>query len=312
MKIIFPFFIFIVLIFTPQLVGATSLSPSIIDLKLDPGSATTVEIKLYNETTEDVYINGSIEKFVPKGDHGEAETLPFTITDASVNWIKLPTNSLVLKPGEEVSVPVIISVPSTADIGGYYLAVMWESSAGPKLEKSHQTLISSRIGSLVLLEVNGSTDSNLELVDVGITGDKKIYASSDLNFYLKLRNPGNVHQRPQGSIIIKNFFGKTIDILPINFEKSAILPNMTRIFETNWQTAVSEPNIEPNFMTKISHGFFGRYSAKYIVDYGDNKSLISNPIYFWIIPWTLLLVILVSVLLMYLIIRFIKKRLKNI
>ncbi len=299
----------LVSIFIPKLVGATSLSPSIIDLKLDSGESATYEIKLYNETAADVYIDGTIEKFVPIGERGEAKILPFDISDRAINWITLPKNSLVLKPGEEVSVPVTISVPKTADIGGYYLAIMWESSSGPKSEKSHQTLISSRIGVLVLLEVNGVSNSSLELVDFGIDGNQKIYNDSDLNFYLKLRNPGNIHQRPQGSIIIKNFFGNTIDVLPINLEKGSILPNTTRIFETAWNDNITESQELNN--SWLSNLFFGKYSAKYIVEYGDDKSLISEPVFFWIIPWTLIIIILIILLLIIIIIRLIRYKFKK-
>lgn len=312
MKKLFTFLLLAAFLYIPQIAGATSVSPAIIDIQLDPGQSTTYEIKLYNETKEDVFINGSIEKFIPKGERGEAQVVPFDIADKAVNWLKLPNNSIVLKPGEEISVPVIVEVPTTADVGGYYLAVMWESSSGPKTEKSHQTLISSRIGVLMLLEVKGDFNRNLEIVDFNLVENKKFYSNSALDFFLKLRNTGSVHLRPEGSIIIKDFLGRTTDVLSVNFEKGAILPNTTRVFSIGWKNQDDKLNIISGFTNQFTNFAFGRFSAKAIIDYDTDKTLESNNIYFWIIPWPLILIILFVLIIIFLIARKIKNKKKNI
>jgi len=296
----------VIIIFGPQVVGATSLSPTIFDLKLAPGESATYQIKLFNETSETIYIDGSIEKFIPQGETGAAQILPFDVTDQSINWLKLPNNSLVLKPDEEISVPVIIDVPRTADIGGYYLAVMWQSAPNPQSTKSDQTLISSRVGSLVLLEVTGEVNHNLEIVDFDFKNNSKFYLNRPVDFFLRLRNSGSVHERPQGSIVIKNFFGQTIEALDINFARSAILPNTTRIFEVAWAK-----NSELYPLKKIFNFTIGFYSAKVIIDYGDNQSLISEPIYFWVIPWPILILTLIIIIIVIILIKVFKKRFSN-
>lgn len=292
MKIYYFFCWLSIVFFIPTTVGATSVSPAIIDLELDPGQSITQEIILYNETDEDIFINGSIEQFKPKGEVGEAEILPFNVTDTSVNWIKLPNNSLVLKPGEEVAVPVIVNVPITADVGGYYLALMWESSSGPESNKSHQTLISSRVGVLILLTVNGEINSNLEINNFELTKNKNFYSNTDINFLLRLRNTGSIHVRPQGSVVIKNFVGKTVEILSINNEQGAILPNTNRIFNISWIDNDVKFKIISNFINQLTDFSFGKFSAKAIVDYGNDQSVESEVVYFWMIPWPLILFVI--------------------
>jgi len=297
MKIYYFFSLFILLILNPFRVDAITVSPAIIDLQLDPGDSITREITLYNETTDDLFIDGVIEKFVPNGENGQADILPFDITDSSVNWIKLPINSLVLKVGEGITVPVIVTVPVTADVGGYYLAVMWQSSTAPKTEKSHQTLIASRVGVLMLLGVNGEINNNLEINNFELRESKDIYTNTSIDFLLRLRNIGNIHLKPQGSVIIKNFLGKTVEVLPINQEQRAILPNSNRIFNTAWHADSDQFNFISKIVSQLTDFSVGRFSAKAIVDYGNDQSIESKPIYFWVIPWPLILLVIVSLVL---------------
>ncbi len=298
-----------IFVFIPASVLATTISPIIIEAQLDPGQAKTYKIQLYNETKEDIFLNGSIEKFVPKGENGEAQILPFDISDKAVNWLKLPNNSLILKADEEISVSVIIDVPKTADVGGYYLAIMWESSAGPKSIKNSQTLVSSRVGALVLLEVMGEVNSNLEIVNFDLKTPQNFYNGLPIDFLLRLRNYGNIHLRPQGSIIIKNFLGQTVEALPLNDKQGAILPNTTRIFETVWGLN-GQQNLFSILANQLTHFTIGRFSAQALVTY-DNKSLDSNIIYFWVMPWPILVLILILLVIIIVLTKILKKKKKK-
>lgn len=295
-RILFSIGLGLVVIFLPQASSALTIAPAIIDAKLDPGASRTYQIHLYNETKEDLFIDGSIEKFTPKGERGEAQIKPLEIADQAAKWLQLPDNSLVLKAGAEITVPLIITIPQTAEVGGYYLALMWQSSAGPKSNKSSQTLVASRVGALVLLEVAGAVNNNLELVDFYLTNPAKVYASLPTDFTLRLRNSGSVHQRPQGSVIIKNFLGQTVAALPFNEKLGAILPSTTRIFTTE------EKNQAENFLSvltgQLTHLAFGRFSAQALITYGADQNLDSNIIYFWVLPWPVLIFILALIVVM--------------
>ncbi|MDO8669783.1 MAG: hypothetical protein Q7K65_05885 [Candidatus Buchananbacteria bacterium] len=310
MKFLFPLSLLFIFIFLPFSASALTIAPAIIDINLDPGQSQTYQLQLYNETGEDIFLNGSIEKFEPKGENGQTQILPFDVSDKSVNWIKLPNNSLVLRPGESISVPVVIDIPKTAGLGGYYLAVMWESSSGPQSAKSHQALVSSRVGELVLLEVKGEVNNNLEIIDFNLKTTRNFYSSLPIDFFLRLRNSGNIHERPQGSIIIKNLLGQTVEALTVNGQSGAILPGTIRVFETVWSLDENK-NLFSNLAEELRHFAIGRFSAQALVTYGDGKSLDSELIYFWVIPWLPLALIVLFLLAVAALIKVFKRKNKH-
>jgi hypothetical protein len=289
----------------PHAVEATTLSPALLDISLQSGESAAYEITLYNESEESIVLDGSIEKFVPRGEYGEVDILPFDITDASINWIKLPTNSILLEPGATISVPVIVNIPTTADIGGYYLAVMWESSSGP-LTAGNNTRIVSRVGTLLLLTVDGDVKNSLELTSFSLEDPKNFYDSLPIEFSTRLRNTGNIHQRPEGSVVIKNFLGGTTEVIKFNSASGSILPQTNRIFQTTWGVD-SDSGLVNIILDQINNFNIGRFSAKIIVEYEEENRLISDEIYFWVFPWQVLLIIFVVVLLITLIVIKIKR-----
>jgi hypothetical protein len=289
-KILKIFFIITFLLVGIKSASATTLSPIIIDAKIYPGESAVYEIKLYNETENDLYLQGSIEKFTPKGDNGEVNILPPVVSDVSVTWVKLPSNSIVLEPGDAISIPVAIEVPKTADVGGYYLVVMWESSSGPETG-STQAQIVSRVGTLVLLDVLGEVESELEIVDFDFKNLSTFYSSLPVNFSTRLRNGGNVHQQPGGSVIIKDFLGRTIATPSFNSNKNFILPNTVRVFYSNWGDNDGS-GVFSFFKKQFTNFAIGRFSAKAIIDYNNGEDLMSEEIYFWVFPWKNIIVII--------------------
>lgn len=296
---------FLVVLFLPTVSGATTLAPMVIDAKIAPGESGIYELVLYNETDQDIVLNGEIEKFIPRGESGGVSIVSPVISDVAVTWIKLPSNSLFLKPGDLVSVPVVIAVPNTADVGGYYLAIMWETAPGP-LTSQNQAIVTSRVGTLVLLEVTGETTSELELVDFELKETKSIYNGLPIEFSTRLRNTGNTHQRPEGSIIVKDFFGRTIDAPLFNPGNSAILPNTTRVFKSFWGDSQGD-GLVSTVVSQFTNFAIGRFSAKAIITYGETDIIVSEEIYFWVIPWYFIS-ILVIILILFL---YIRKKIKR-
>lgn len=294
-----------------QSAQATTISPLIVEIDLDPGQVDQTIMKIFNETDQDLYLNGSIETFQPKGEGGEAEILPADVANESISWLKLPLNSIALNPGEAIQVPLIIDIPSNAGVGGYYFAIMWETVAGPKLE-NNQVGISSRVGTLILLKINGEVQEELKISSFNLKNKGKFYNSLPIVFLSHLKNSGNIHLKPQGHITIKNIFGQVSEVLPFNNQNGNILPQSIRRFETTWPNNLSSD--KHNFLSGLKFEFknfiFGKFTAQLQLDYGSQPQRnYSEEIGFWIIPWRISLSLLVVVIL-FLVIRIIgfKKR----
>ena len=289
-----------VIINWPSASRAMTISPLTWEVEIEPGQTEQNFINLTNENaSEDLYVNGYVEVFKPKGTRGEAQVAAPAVADQAVAWVRLPQNSLKIKPQETARVPLIISVPETASAGGYYLAIMWETAASHR-QNINQVRVSGRVGLLVFLQVAGSAKEELTLESFGFLSEQRIFNYLPVGFTSRLVNSCNVHLKPQGLIIIKNIFG-VAEVLPFNPEKNNILPSSTREWDNVWQkkAAISGTGFWSELKREINNFAGGRYSAQLVVEYGQSRqSWESEKIFFWVWPWRLSAVAIGAVLLM--------------
>lgn len=262
---------------------AFSISPPLLDLKANPGQTVTAKIKLTNVSASDLVIKTQLNDFAAKNESGE----PNIIFDDSNSghslkqWIKSPDPfSLGSKQTKTIEVP--ITVPANAEPGGHYAVIRFTGSA-PEAEKSGVAL-SASIGSLVLLQVSGDikqSASLLEFFSADSNGKQlAFFENGPIMFSARVKNDGNVHLKPTGTIEIYNGLGQKIDTLRLNGDPQntqdspkSVLPNSIRRFDQTW---------------KKDWGF-GRYEAKLNLSYGDNNLKSEANYVFWIIPYKVII-----------------------
>ncbi|MFA6421884.1 MAG: hypothetical protein WCV92_00540 [Candidatus Buchananbacteria bacterium] len=274
--------------------NALTLYPSRLETSLAPGQAKTYEISLFNETKEDLYLNAILSPFDSKSEDGKP-ILGSSKEATFLNWIKLPISSILLRPGETRKVPLNISVPLGVKSGGHYFASIWEIGSGPNKPVSQVGII-SRVGTLVLLRVNGKDiKESLEIKDFIKSKKNIFYIFGPIGFYVRLANNGNVHLKPQGTLLIKDFSGKVVDNKKFNSEALNILPGTTRKMESVWQ---------PQNIFLV-----GKFSARLDLKYGEAQNEISTKeVSFWILPWWFILIlVLVVCAIVFLIIKKLKR-----
>ncbi|MFA6919396.1 MAG: hypothetical protein WC244_04825, partial [Patescibacteria group bacterium] len=241
--------------------------------------------------------NGSVELFEPKGDEGQAQAVSGS-QDKTLSWLKLPTPSLVLKPGEYKNIPLIIEVPKDVSIEGHYYAIMWQSGSEP-IKYQSQIGISSRVGCLVLLDVGGEKNEKLQIIDFKLNKEQIIYNGLPVSFVSHLQNDGNTHLKPKGSIILQNFLGQVVEVVPFNDKDFNILPKTVRKFDSVWKD-------------KNNSWIAGPFSAKLALEYGDFKIRTeSNKIYFWVIPWKWVIGFIIAIAIVIILIYILKRKKNN-
>lgn len=155
------------------------------------------------------------------------------------DWIAVDPadRTFSLKNGEVAKIPLVISVPDSAQPGGYYAAVfarikpkqseLMETKEG---ESSGQVKIVTQAASLILLRVPGS------VVEKGILNNfkttNKIYFDAPIRFTYDFRNDGTIYLAPKVTIDIYNMLGSKVDSLTGGL--SFVLPNSSRNDEINW------------------------------------------------------------------------------
>lgn len=253
------------------------LSPVLVELNAEKGNTYTLNIKVRNVTTSNLFFNTSVDDFGAKDESGSpsimledsAEPLATSIK----SWVSAKP-SFRLAAGEATTIRTVVSVPASAEPGGHYGVVRF---AGHEKEsdKGNVGLIASA-GTLLLVSVKGDAKEALDLVSFEATKDGNAgisFESGPITFVSRFKNTGNVHVKPIGQIEVKDTLGNAVATLPVNDAKGNVLPDSTRRFES----------------TLDKSWLFGHYTADISIAYGNTGQAIVQTLSFWVIPWKIII-----------------------
>lgn len=278
------------------------ISPALIDQQVDPGQKVTLSIRLRNITEGELIAKGQINDFTAQGEEGQPNVLldeNAEPTSYSMKaWVKsVPDLSLV--PDEIKTMQIEVDVPEDAAPGGHYGVIRF-TAVPPELKDTGVSL-SASIGTLVLLNVSGEVKKQAgfeEFFASNKGGKGSIFEKGPIDLVERIRNSGNVHVKPKGEVIVKNVFGQEVAKLVVNENGGNVLPDSVRKFEQEFSKDV----------------MFGRYSATAEINIGEGE-VISQTISFWVVPYTLVGIILFAIILLVIVIRTIlgsyKRRIIN-
>jgi len=307
-------------------VGNVTISPPKFEETVNTGDKIDKLVKITNNSAQAVTLTPIVQDFAAAKDEGGNPTF---VDPSEVNgsfslatWINMDRTPITIKPQETAKIPFSILVPREAEPGGHYGTLFFvpPMAAG-------QIRIEQRIGSLILVRVNGEIkeEGTLKTFDIFTNPDtviaenikkadrRRLFSSLPVTFTTRLEDTGNVHLKPQGKIEIRNIWGKKmksigteimlnstgaitgekeVDYLPVNNEGGNVLPGSTRKFNTIWGKGSA----------------FGLYSATLNITYGSSGKA-SAKLWFWVVNWIYIVVFLIIVLLI-VAIYFLSKKLK--
>ncbi|MDD5528370.1 MAG: hypothetical protein PHO56_05405 [Patescibacteria group bacterium] len=290
---------FLIPVFFAQAAGSEislKITPSILEKLVKPGDILAQQIKLANQSDQEITFYAYLKDFKAAADDetGKAQLIvPGSEPGNYVSsWVDISTDGIKLAPGQEQAIPYTINVPSNVGPGGYYGAIVFGTVA-PKAkpgetDKGASIGVAEQAASLLLLQIAGIADERAEIRE--FKTDKLFYATPfTVDFSTKIQNFGNVHVKPMGVIEISNMLGKKVAALPVNDKGGNILPKSARLFTNTW---------------KDSFGF-GRYEAALILSYGtpaesggEGKKTLTMFWYFWIFPVKILVSAGISLLIL--------------
>ncbi|CAN5411461.1 hypothetical protein BH10PAT4_BH10PAT4_0840 [soil metagenome] len=278
---------------------ALEIGPPVINLSADPGTTVSAKINIRDVSTTSLLVTAEINDFVAGGEDGT----PKVILDGSVSkyslkpWIAA-LSSLTLKPREIRTFTININVPADASPGGYYGVVRFTGTP-PDLEGAGVSL-SASIGSLILLKVNGDAKESMVIEEFSASHDGRtgsLFEAAPIVFTERLKNTGNIQQEPTGLVTVKDMFGNVVATLAVNQPVRNVLPDSIRKFESSMDST--------NIGNKI---LFGLYTADLSVTYGTNKETITSSMSFWVIPYTLIAIIIATLIVGFIVIRSMIRR----
>jgi hypothetical protein len=280
-------------------------SPLPLNVVTKPGQSVTADIRVKNNGAQPETLKVELLKFGAEDESGRPKLLERDPQDRYFDWVKFSDTNFTADPNVWKTVKMTINPPKEAAFG-YYYAVLFSRSS-PQRPTGGASGVEGGVASLVLLNVDAPGSRRQAEVAELIAG-QKVYEFLPAEFTVKLKNSGNVHVSPVGSMFIKR--GNTqVASLGFNQENGNILPGTSRTFDLSWQEGF------PAYVTKgtgesatrelkwdfgkIQNLRFGRYTATLVAVYDDGERdiPIEAEVSFWVIPWRILGVILLIILL---------------
>lgn len=256
------------------------------DIEINPGESKTVQTTVTNLTNAPITVRPIENDFVA----GDERGTPALILDAdkyapthSLKRFMTPLADVTIPAGKAVTIDVVITVPKTAQAGGYFGAVRFAPTTP---DSGGQVNLSASVASLILLTVPGDTVEKLELTDFniqqgGVTGSM-FSSSNDIQAAVRFQNNGNVQLTPFGKVSVKQ--GDKV-VYETDFNsgnpRDAILPDSAR----RWDIPLK--NLDS----------FGQYTVSGTFTYGKKNQTIEVSKSFWVIPQSVIIAAVLAVLL---------------
>jgi len=194
------------------------VSPARAEIVMKPGESITKYVTVLNRFGSDYNFTITVEDFSPDAESGNPilnENSP-GISDFSLKkYVKPDADKFFLRQGSRATIAVDIAVPKSTSAGGRYAVIL--IGASPKTADDTPTTILARIGSLLLVKVEGSVVED---------GQLSSFVFKDRRFLISYKNDGNIHLDPYGVIDIKGVSGGLNEAVQI--DPWVILPGSTR------------------------------------------------------------------------------------
>lgn len=282
---------------------ALEIAPPLITISGDPGQVIKTQIKLRDISNGKLVVTGQVNDFVAASEDGTPKILmdaaqqndnPYSIK----GWVS-PLPTLTMNPKQIVTMNVTITIPKTASPGGHYGVIRF-SARPPELEGTGVSL-STSLGSLVLVTVNGATTDKLSVEEFSVNHNGKtgsLFESTPVQFVERIKNTGNIHEQPTGQVTITDMFGKKVAAVNVNMPPRNILPSSIRKFSQDLNSEVIG-----------NKKLFGRYTAKMHLTYGTTSAkTLDSTLTFWVIPYRLIAVVIGVLVIGFFALRFMLKR----
>ncbi len=278
----------------PSAAQGIQVSPALVELNAERGKTYTLNIKVVNVTLTKLTYSTIVNDFNSNSETGAANVLldsRLPATASVIDWVAT-VPEFTLDSRESRSITAQVTIPNNAEPGGHYGVIRFSGRA-PELTQTGVGL-SASTGMLLLIRVSGDIKESASLASFyTASGGKQtsFFETAPIQFVTRVKNDGNIHVKPVGSIELTDAFGNSVGTIAINDTKSNVLPDSIRRFENDFK----------------SNWMFGLYTANLTLGYGTTGQAITNTITFWVIPYKLVLIgLLVLVTLIFIVSRLIK------
>lgn len=260
-----------------------SVSPTVFELSANPGDSVANSFRIINGTDQELTLQATPKNFTASGEEGAVDLTEEETSFSLASWISVEPRQVIIPARGSQTFDFNIDVPANAEPGGHFGSVI--VSTQPISVDATGAAVSQEAGPLILVSVAGDIQRGGQIEQFG--AQKTFWETGPVAFDTRVKNQGNVHFKPSGTITVKNMFGN--EVTTIDLEERNVLPGTIRKLTNEWS---------PGFAV-------GRYTADLTVVFDDGQSVDTASASFIIFPWKVILPALIGViLLIFLLIKF--------
>jgi len=266
-----------------------AVSPPTFELSANPGDTLSNVVRVENLSDSELTIEMDTRNFTAYGEEGAVGLTDEEGGFSLASWIEVPPTQEVIQPRSNKLIGFKVNIPNNAEPGGHFGSIVFRVVNSKTVDGSGAAL-SQEIGALVLLRIAGDTTETAEILDFKPENTFNEYGP--VSFDVRIKNEGNVHVKPQGGVVIVDFFGRkvaNVDISPKN-----VLPGAVRKIPLSWDRKL----------------LFGKFTATTSLVYGSENKILTASTTFFVIPYKLAGGVLLGVSIVFLFFYRARKRLK--
>jgi len=267
--------------------------PPRLDVEVNPGDVIQKVIKVRNEGDSEIAIQTNIYDFIVSDDKGTPIAVAGETSGrwAASNWLTVSPNKFVLGAGEGKDLDLIILTPDDALAGGHYAVIFYEPIIEAMINNGSGAATTPQVGTLAYITVSGDITEEAFVRRMDIP---KFSEYGPIKITTEIENMSDIHITPQGTIKIYNPLGKLASTLKL--EEQNIFPTRSRMYENTFNRK----------------WLFGKYKAALEAGYGAQGNSLTAFAYFWIIPYKVVAVAVLTIILIVLLIIYFRRKKKAV
>jgi hypothetical protein len=223
-----------------------SISPPTFELSANPGDTVQNTIRVTNLSSSPLTVGTTARNFTAVGEEGAVGLTEEEIAFSLASWITVDPPEATIDPNGDFIFTFTITVPPNAEPGGHFGSVVF--MMGGAAPDQTGAAIRQEVASLVLLRVAGQVNEDAHILS--FTTPETFYEYGPVSFDIRIKNEGNVHVKPTGTITITDILGRQVD--QVQIEPKNALPDSIRRLEATWDNKI----------------LIGRYTATAVLNYG--------------------------------------------
>lgn len=223
------------------------VEPQVMELEVPGGGFRRSLITVENVYEEPIHVLGYIKdlQFQPDGEIQLME--PGSVERSCADWVTVRPAEFNLSPGASKKIQLSIRIPDGED-GGHYGKLVFDTY--PLSAEASGLEPDTSLGSTLMVIVPGASEMEGTITgfEPSLTEDGK-----PSGFTMAFNNTGNVHVRPTGVIMVKDYMGDVLHEQFLEKDVPSILPGNSRQLKEVYNGEKLLP---------------GEYTATVVIDYG--------------------------------------------